>query len=336
MRSGADPAGLLDSTAAINHWLATPGCTFAPPGRYKVSATLSPAVSGVHLFGTPGATSFVADDSAGNYGDMYTISSKYGCSIRGIAMDAGSVRSAGYAVRVSGGDTSVKLSSFGFARTQHFVDVDMNNQFNGVLIEDASPTNGDWGTVVGSADRMGLWRNFAAGGIAFDCQAYHGGAEVFQNTFIYGDPTPANGPVGVRIRGTGGITMLALQTWGTRNGVLIDPQVEASESVCAIKASYCYFDFSNAECVRFNPIAGLVRPIVGSFSNCWIASCLTTHNIRGSNGTGHTFFFRGGEILNAAGFGLRGDTGCTSANFAATNTNFGPPLVNASGDTSYL
>jgi len=330
----ADRTGIVDAAPIIRAANQAGGVAWLGNGTFRIKSTISPQTN-TAIIGQ-GATILI-DDSGGNIGDAFLLDAVRNVKLSGFTIDAVSPRSAGAHVRVKGGDPSFKLGSFAISRAQHVIDVDCNNFFDGVVVEDKSATNGAWGVSIGgTADRFNFFTNGATGRFPVDINTPHGASILLNYLWPVGNATPANGPAGIRIRGSGDTTLIGVRTWGTQQGLIVDPQVNGAESVMAIDASGCYFDFANAECFRFNPIAGLTIPIVANFVKTWFASSLTTHDVRGSNGTGHRVNFGQCSFLNAAAFGLRGDTGCDATTFGNNNCNFGPPLVNASGGASYV
>jgi len=279
----------------------------------------------------------MVDDSAGNIGDVFTMDSVHGCTLAELTIDALTARAAGRAVAVLGGDTTVKLPGYHISRAQHVIDIDMNNQYDGIVALDKSATNGIWGlSIGGDCNRFNFYRNHAAGRFPIDINTPHGASIEVHQAWIVGPADYATGPIGIRLRASGDTSLIGVRTFGVQTGLLIDPQVNGAESVMALDVTSCYFDASNGACCRFNPIAGLTIPIVATFMNTWFATSTTTHAVHGSNGTGHNVAFRGCSMLNAAGYGLRGDTGCDATTFSNSDCFFGPPLSNTSGATSYV
>lgn len=343
---GADPTGVNNSAPAIQAAITAlssigGGIVWLGAGTFKIKSTITFA-SGVSIIGAGhAATTIMVDDSGGAVGDAFVMSAVHHCGLNGLTISASSVRSAGRAIHISGGDTTVQLGSFKISRAQHFIDVDMNNQYDGILIDDVDANNGNWATTVGCGDRTAIWRNFATNRYAYDLNSPHGASHQLKNIFVYGNATPANGPYAFRVRGTGDLTATGLSTWGVVNGLLIDPDGIGAESVMELKFAECYFDFASGACFRYNPGALVAVPLMAQFSNVWFASSSTSHGAHGSNpnNISSQVTFKGCEFLNNAGYGLRGDTNCTSSNFGTpvtSNAFYGPPLANTSGDTQYV
>jgi hypothetical protein len=327
-----DPTGTNDAGPALQLAVtaaggAGGGIVFLGVGTPKISTGVS-FPSGVEVVGAGYKATRIINNCVG---DMFTMDSVDRCAVRMLTIDAASVRSAGYAVRIIGG-----TDDGGLMRSQHVIDVDMNNQYDGVFVEDEDSSNPAWHTMIGNPDRMALWKNFAAGRYPYTLNTPYGAGHFVKNLWIYGNATPANGSYGLRIQGFGDVTIEGVSTWGCLHGLLVDPQTIVQATVGLLQCSNSIFDFSENECFRFNPSDPITGVIVGMFNNVWFATSRTKSNIRGSNGATHQISFNGCSFLNAAAYGLRGDTGCDATTFKVNNGNFGPPLTNASGTTSYV
>ena len=329
---GMDPTGATDAGPAIQSAAtaaggANGGIVFLGRGTPLISTSVD-IPSGVEIVGAGYKATTITNGCAG---DLFTMNDVDRCGIRMLTIDAASVRSAGYAVRITGGTTGIGS----LVRAEHSIDVDMNNQYDGVLIEDNASDEGPWNSCVGDPGRMAIWKNFAVNRFPYTLNAPHGAGHFVKNLWIFGNETPANGSYALRLQGFGDVTIEGISTWGTIHGLLVDPVGIVQPSVGLITCSDSIFDFAENECFRFNPSDPVTGVIVGNFNNCWFATSRTKSNVRGSNGATHQINFNACTFLNAAAYGLRGDTGCDANTFKVNNGNFSP-IANVSGTTSYV
>jgi len=259
---GVDPLGSTNSATGINNALSsmsTGGVTVLPKGTYKVRSTLTFRYNNSHVVGSGvGNTTIVVDDSAGNIGSAFDITNLYGCGIHNLTISSASARSAGDAIRISGGDGSITgIDVLKPSRTV-VEDVDMINQFNGLHVMDSAGPVRNWLVWV---DR-GYWREFGAGGtglwincgnIAGD-EASPGASQFFNNLFLSNsDGLSTTAASAIRVSGGGDWTLSNIETWGWTNGFLCDPG--AGVLVQAGHVYGCLFDTCSDDTVKITPNA---------------------------------------------------------------------------------
>jgi hypothetical protein len=345
---GADPLGLFDSAPALAHWVqsSTTGLVFVPRGNYRMQpGVVQFTQNNVHLVCAPG-TRFIIDDSLGNSGgDGFLMQDVDGCSISGLnnsapLLSAPSTRVAGYSVHIKGGDATVKLPSTQISGNRSIVDVDMDSQFNGVLIDDS--TVGCWDAIVGNPSRRGRWRNFAAGGKAIVINSPGGVGHQVLNIGAWNLPAgPLGGPA-LNIKGTGDLRVENFDTYGFVNGVLIDNGAAISTPGSGGGVSHMMFLNSQwdstgqavgADCIRIVP-GNTVQPAEMEFLGCW---CGTGYNglfVSGLSGSSPRWAVSfQGTIIGSAQYGVRGVSSPLN-----TNVFIDPTLKtysNAAGDSLF-
>src|SRR5262245_53688521 len=110
----ADPTGSADASSAIAAAITAAsnnggGVVWLGSGTFKVGTQISLA-SNVSILGSAHHATTINNTCSG---DLFRLDAIHGCRIGALTITADSVRSAGYAIRVIGGDTTVKLASFG-------------------------------------------------------------------------------------------------------------------------------------------------------------------------------------------------------------------------------
>lgn len=313
-RVGATGDGVTDDGPALAYWIGRGGFLRIPTGDYLTRQSL-PLVTGTTIFGDGwGTTNIIADDSLGNIGDVFSLTNVRGCSIWGLTIDALVTRTAGCAVRIKGGDSTRKLQGYGMSLGGHSIVVDMNKQYNHVIIED-NGSFGDWGSTVGSGERKSMWRNAAAGGHGYWVTGPFGASQVINNVFMSTSSMAVTPAAALRYQGSGDITFKSVQTFGFTNGMKLDPQgVVGEASGSLIQVSDCQFDSTctaGGANILINPGAGSTGRLFVKFSNLWIAGAIS----HGLHVTGLASTIESIQIGAAAnffsngGYGVRVDNG---------------------------
>ena len=322
-KPGAAGDGTTDDTSAIQYWLSQGGLLWAPPGNYKITATCPFTLSGTQFFGSGAAvTSIIADDTAGNFGDMFTMNVLWGCRLGAPGMeftlDAKSARTAGIAVHCSGGI----LDSLGLPQSRHAIDVDMNNQFIGVKIDDAGG-HGDWGTQIGSGTRRAFWKNFAAGGNAMWFNTI-GASQQVHNLLII-NPTLTTGPgAGIRYTNSGDIKFFGVDVYGQGGGFLADSN-SGNGSGSLLMFQGCEFDSTSTHATYDNFLVNLGGSYSGllfiNMTGVWVAGA--TGN--GVHITGTTapvqMTWSDGEAYSNGAWGINGASHMTIGSTVLFNAN---------------
>lgn len=343
--SGAVGDGVNDDTAAIRYWLNQGGLLWAPPGTYRVTGNLPYALSGTNFFGSGVANTIIqADDTAGNFGDIFTLTSLRTCSLQSMTIDAKSGRSAGAAVKVAGGVSSYQLGSFGICNGGHTIDIDLNNQFDGVVFVDAAGL-GDWGTTIGNASRKAMWRNFSAGGhggVWFNSP--HAASEVVENIFMSA-PLATGAAVGIRYTASGDITLRSVQTLGMGGGFVADCTSNPSAAGDGlVMMNGCQWDSTATNATYHNVLVNLGGGLSGviyiSMDDTWVAGA--TGNgiyVTGGSPTVCKLNWSSGVCFSNTGFGVKVDNGAGNTRICVTQSaaNVGGVFIdsNTGGTTSF-
>lgn len=335
---GAIGDGSHDDTIPITYWLTQGGLLWVPPGTYRITATCPFTTSGTQMFGSGCViTSILVDDSHGNVGDAFTITNLRGCSITGLTADAPSPRTAGSFCRISGG-SNIRLQTFNIALGGHVIDIDTNNQFNGVIIQD-SGVIGDWGSTVGNPMRMGSWRNMNSTGVGILLNTPHGASQFIHKIFMSG--ITGQSPVGIRIIGTGGATIDRIQTEDMANSILIDPSAAMADTVSLLQFEACQFDSCSADEFLVNLKSGSSTPLFIDINNTWIAASGGGQNgirVTGIAGVAlQHLTMVGGSIVACGAYGVKGENGIgTSQIIIDPSVYYGVGgLANVLGNTNY-
>lgn len=348
LRNGADSTGVLDSSAAFAYWIGstTRGYVFVPPGTYRLQPGIVQFTkAGVTLFGAGYSGSSVGvriiiDDTLGHSGgDGFLIQDVRNCRITGMTLSAPSARAAGYAVHSKGGDPAVNIATTQMDGNQTCIDVDMDNQFRGVLIDDS--TVGNLGTVVGNANREAYWTNFAAGQNAIVVNSPGGASHILRNTFILNPTATVLGGAGIQVLGAGDLRLVDMDVLGYAQGFLLNNTNPIATpvtggGVCHIMMTACQFDNTGGavgnDNIRIAP-GDITRPINISIANSWCGSGNTGLRLVGFTGANCKLSFDGGAIQGAADFGVK----TTGGSVLNTNIFLGTTIkyaLNASGNTS--
>lgn len=324
---GADSAGGRDSSPAINYWLsANVGAVYAPPGTYRLRSTVSFTRSGTILYGSGyggyNGTTFKIDDSLGNIGDGFLCQDLRNCGVVQASISAYSARSTGYAVHIKGGDSAVVITTTQMAANQFQLDVDMDTQFNGVLVDDSS--FGCWQTSIGSK-RRAIWRDFTAGGTGILYASPGGAGHVVENVFMSNGLGASLGGPAIRVTGTGDLSLHKVDALGFTNGFLLNNSAPIATPVTGggvshVMMSCCQWDNTGgavgADNIRIVP-TDITRPILISIVDTWCGSGNNGIYASGFTGTGAAssiLSFDGGTIAGQANVGVRGVSPVSAVN----------------------
>lgn len=315
---GADPTGVTDSAAAIRSALSYNGIVYAPPGIYRIKSTVTFSRNGTVLMGAgPGATIFKIDDSAGNIGHGFECIDFADCGIVNATISAYATRSANYAVHIKGGDSSVVIATTQMSANNFQLDVNMDSQYNGVLIDD-SAAKGCWGSLIGNGSRRALWRDFAAGGTPIMINSPGGATHAVTNIFCCNPTATVLGGPAINVKGTGDLRVHAFDALGFVNGFLLNNTAAIATpgtggGVSHIMISDSQFDntgqAAGADCIRIVP-SNFAQPCEISISNCWLGTGQNGLYVAGLDGSNPQWqvSFDGGTIAGQANRGVWGHT----------------------------
>jgi hypothetical protein len=274
---GAVGDGINDDTAAITYWLSQGGFLWFPVGTYRVTATLRFTLNGTIAFGSGCATtSILCDDTAGNIGDVVTLTNLRGCTLSGLTVDAKAQRTAGAAIRISGGDSTHTLPRFNLALGGHTIDVDMNNQFDHVVFND-SGSYGDWDTVVGNPARQMQWSNAASGshaGIWFNTP--NGGGQIVNPVFMTSKQLSDTPGPAVRYTASADITLNTVKHIGMGGGFVADCTSQPSVAGDGlVTMNLCQWDSTSSggtfHGVLINLGVGVTGTLTVNMGTTWVA-----------------------------------------------------------------
>ncbi len=224
------------------------------------------------------ATTLIVDDSAGNIGDLFTLTNTVGVRFEDFFVTASALRGAGAIWRVKGGDSTDPLNGFVLRANLTSIErVDIDSYFDGLAVADNNPY-GTWQLYVRDCN----WRNGHTEGFGLDLncnlnpagQAY-GASHYFENVWAYNSTNKTTG-AGFRIRGSGDWQMKGCQTWGMA-GLVMD--VPAGGRVSTGRLVACYFDaHSSGSVVQLIPSATAQTFGDIEFMGCWFAGAGGTGN----------------------------------------------------------
>lgn len=306
-------------SAAIAQAAKGGGVVEAPGGKCNLQSKVT-FVEGVTVIGAGyGNTLFSIDDSLGNVPVAFQWSNlRYG-GLKKCSITAPTVRTAGLAIDIRGGNPTVALGPFAFGAGQIEIDVDMDNQFNGYSVSDGVGC-GNWGATLGTSDRQAIWRNFATGGVGVTWNSPSGGSHSATNIFI-ADNIGADCLAGFRVRGTGDVTLTGCSTWHSGFGFLLDNVNPICLTGALIKLIGNEFDSTSqaagADCVKLAP-GDKTKPIFVSMTGNWIAGGYNGVHAVGFSGANCNGIITGGIIYSNANWGVLGDSGTASSNLLVT------------------
>ncbi len=274
-----------DESARLQQWVnsvdpAAGAHMQIPAGSIGLGAGVSIAKPGITWDGWGRRTTRLVARTGYN-GDLLTYTNSYGSKISNLQFNAQTQRSAGRAIVVKGGDANLKLlNSFPLdASCLTVQNVDMDLQFSCMAVENNAgpPLSAPWIVFVDN----GRWRAQGGEFVRLDAStspgtAKFGASHFFHKLFMYANPTDANG-IAIRITGTGDATFDSCETFGMKNGLMVNPP--AGAFVEALRFTGCFFDSAGASVAKIAPdnSATLCRDIV--FNGSWFSASLTEHGL---------------------------------------------------------
>jgi hypothetical protein len=275
-----DQAGAASESAAINALLASAGRrVLLGGGTSGLRASILAAQNSLNIEGAVGrgANILSIDDSLGNIGDGARWTNVGEGSISNLTITALSTRSAGAGIRVRGGNPSDPLDGVGYPSMVNagmlIQDVDMANQFDGIVIDsDTSANYYGWRTYV----RGGRFKDFAAGGTGITVDVVEAGvspglgASQFVENWWFSQ-APANTLAGIRLRGTGDCTLTNNEVYGAQYALLMDPP--ANGFLTSVTVNGGFYDRSDLACLRIAPDASVGKFGAITFNGTWFAGC---------------------------------------------------------------
>lgn len=282
-----DSYGVVDDAPAINAAIAAlaarphpGGDVEMPGGTHRLKSTVNLA-SGVTLRGAGTSCRLIIDDSSGNIGDGIKMSDTYGAGIRDLVISSVAQRTAGQAIHITGGDGTKLLSaSYPLAANRTVIErVDMDSQFNGLLVDNNPPVS-NWILFVNE----GRWSNITGDGLSLNCNSApgspgFGASHFFSRLFMYNNPIF---PVGntnnnaFRMRGSGDFNVRECETYGFDHGLLMDPP--ANGFLTTGRFQNCFFDVSYDSTVEVAADPAAVFFDI-AFEGCWFASSAAGHGL---------------------------------------------------------
>lgn len=309
-----DAPALNAAITAVSSAAHPGGVVWIPPGTHRLKSTVTNA-AGVRLAGAGASvTNLLVDDTGGNIGDAIVFSNIYRPAICDLTITATALRTAGNAIHVTGGDPSRTLSpTYPLSASAATIErVDMDSQFNGLLVDNNTPhsqwllyvDNGVWSNFNGGS---GLWlnANTAPGDPGFGASHFISRLFFYNNldaTFVQGN--------GIRVQGSGDFNIRECETFGFNHGLLMDSPSDGF--VTTGRFQNCYFDVSGNSTAEISPDPASVFYDI-AFDGCWFASSEAAH----------------GLYLNSS---KAGDVRCVNCIFLGNNI-FG--LVIAAGCTGF-
>lgn len=280
-----DTYGIVNDAPAINAAInsaataAHPGgVVWIPPGTHRLKSTVHGS-AGVRLQGAGSKTVLLVDDSGGNIGDAIVLSDLYRPAISDLTISATAPRAAGTAIHVTGGDLAHRLSAaYPLAACGATIErVDMDTQFNGLLVDNNAPAS-EWLLNVDN----GIWRDFTAGGNGLWLNANSppgnpgfGASQFFSRLFFY-QRTATLIANAVRIQGSGDFNFRECETYGFDHGLVMDPP--AGGFVTTGRFLNCFFDVSGHTTALIAPDPAAVFTDI-EFGGCWFASSVAEHGL---------------------------------------------------------
>lgn len=335
----SSPAGgSVDDAPAINAAMAIAaalggGIVWLQRGTYRIKTRLDYPGNCVRLVGQgPGATVLMFDDSAG-LTDGVRMLNRYLCSIEDLTISASAQRTAGVAISIQGGDSSILWNAVPAAFHQ-IVNVEMLKQCNGLEIIDGTGAVPNWG--VGMDCRMNRWE-LANGGVGIRINTT-GGLHYLSRVMI----TKVNGAgtpqlYQVQLTATKDCVLQTVSgTLGT-DGCRIDPGV--GQEITAVNIRDCRFDTITGAGLNIvpNAAASFCRQI--DMINSWVANMSVGVNVqrdpaRSIKVVGCQMYAAVGNPCMAIGGAAAVTGGVLFANNEVGGSNVGIIATNSSSDFS--
>jgi len=334
---GATPAavgdGVANDTAIIQAWITvaalTGGVVLLPPGIFRIEPGVLQIANtnGVHLRGSGRyATRVFIDDTLGNAGSYGVwFNNTYSCSERGITWISTTNRTAGDAIKISGGNFSPPGNTAAFADVL-IEKTNYDKQFNCVNLQDTAAT-GSWVLRV----RNCFASNCSQGGVPFLINSQHGGSQYLEDLYVTGGTTAATGPfAAVQIMASGDFSLDHVSTILCEFGLYLGGGAAATV-VAAGEISNCFFDTNSSVGVVLSTIPGQVIQQV-TFNNVWVANApgALYYIDSTAGGTIDDVAVNGGRgVLNTEGWGfiLKGVTNVRISDVSLTGCALGGYLI---------
>jgi len=246
---GTSGADLTNAIAAAN--AAGGGTTIElGKGTYNWIAKGTANQSAIQVVGNgPGSTFLRLDDAGGLAGDdAFLVNSVLNFALRGMTVIAASPRTAGSVVKVLGVNNITHTPA---QRTRQYTieDVDMEDQFNGVVFNDGPANAGAWGGFINRCE----WVRFNTGGVGIWVNSPHGGQHYISNLKTYNSDSIADASralAAIRYQGGADLELDNVNTIYFRTGLLIDPTTSGANVTIA---RGCEFDNNTQASVKIAP-----------------------------------------------------------------------------------
>ena len=276
-------------------------------GMFPVSTTVQMLQNNTGLQGIARGATKIQHNVVGD-ADGVLVKNVSGCDIRDLTMTAVAQRGAGNGIHVVGGNPSLQLDTYALRDSGLLIDnVDMDSQFNGILIEnDETNDYRNWRTHVRggrirniSADGCGIWINTCVGAERF------GASQIIERTSI--EPSTALALANIRISGTGGCHIIGgyevfgANPVGTKHAMLIDPPSGGFLTSVIVEGGY--LDRSRDSCLRIAPHASVGKFGSVVFMGTWFAGCTLGNVIDIVGASAKLIKFVGGGIYSAESAG---------------------------------
>lgn len=270
---------------------------------YKFKSTLPINYDNIGIRGHGTGTIINIDDSGGAVGDGISVNSTLNFSLKDVLITSTTARSAGAAIKVKGAN-NITAAPAQRTRQWTITDVNFENQFNGIVINDGPTALGAWG---GYMDRVEMMA-FAAGGVGIDINTPAGGQQYINNVKIYGASTGASATralAGVRIRGCNDVELHNVNVIYTQYGLRIDPP--SGQNANVVLAAECLWDSTSVLPCSIEPASGGTANLVRLVENWFgVATAVASVDCIHIAGASKSIFINGGYIIGPA-VGVKAD-----------------------------
>jgi hypothetical protein len=190
--------------------------------------------------------------------------------LQDVSITAVTPRATGNAVHIKGGDPSVELDPLYPLKNSgtRIVNVDMVDQYNGIVISNDSDTNTNWRAFING----GFHRNFTTGGcgIWVNCATV---ADLFGGSHNITDywfgQTPTDALAGIRLTGCAGNILTNNNVFGADYALLIDPVEDGFMTSITVIGGF--YDRSNLAVLRIAPHDDVAKFGAITFEGVWFA-----------------------------------------------------------------
>lgn len=255
-----NPSGSADDSASLNSLLTSSGKhLILGGGTFRLRATIQVLVDGTTIEGSGrGATILQIDDSLGNIGDGILIKNTNACEVKNLKITAASQRTAGNGIHVTGGASTATLDAANpnlRDSSTKITDVDMTSQFTGILVDSDEVNNyQNWRTYIRggihrspSTSGQGIWINTAV------ASGHYGASHFIEDYYFATGPASTTPTAGIRLSGTGDVTLANNEVYGSNYPLLIDPP--ANGFVTCVNVLGGFYDTATLACLRIAPNA---------------------------------------------------------------------------------